>query len=72
MEGSAPGVIRGHTPRFYQGRKRLFKRERTLRPCDADFLMQVLQRIFANMLSCTVTQHQQFRGGYAPSSNLWK
>jgi len=49
--------------------KRFLESKRTIRTSDGDFLMQVLQRILANVLSRSIADHQQLCGRNASPSN---
>src|SRR5688500_2921027 len=44
-------------------RQRFLQRDRSLPARDRDLLMQVLQRVLADVLACAVADHEQLGGG---------
>lgn len=72
MRRSSSRLFDGQQLLPYERRERLFKRERPAGPRDRDFLMQMLERVLANVLPSAVTDHEQLGGRDAASADTWK
>ena len=57
------------SPSLHQPRQRLLERKRALLARDRDLLMQMLQRVLADVLARAVADHQQLRGRHQPAAD---
>jgi hypothetical protein len=60
--------VRGDQSLPHELRERLFERDRPVALRDRNLLMQMLQRVLANVLAAAVPNHQQLGCGHAAAS----
>jgi hypothetical protein len=67
MLGMTDGGDAGYGARLDETVQMLLQRERSALSGDGDFLVEVLERVLPDVLTCAIAHHQQFAGRDAPS-----
>ena len=70
MRGARQRIMSLDRATLHEVRERFLERDRTVPPRDRDLLMQVLQRVSADVLTRAVADHQQLHRGGEPAAEL--